>query len=59
MVLFDVNKFKNTPKIKKHTPKMVFIEEGDVTFKIRITPESSVPTFVHNYRIKGYKVNTV
>jgi len=39
-----------------------FIEDSDITFiinKIRITSESSVPTFVHNYRIKGYKVNTV
>jgi len=43
--------------------RQIFIEASDVTFiinnKIRITPESSVPTFVHNYRIKGYKVNTV
>jgi len=34
-----------------------FIEDSDI--KCMITPESSVPTFVHNYRIKGYKVNTV
>jgi len=34
-----------------------FIEHSDITF--RITPESSVPTFVHNYRIECYKVNTV
>jgi len=31
-----------------------FIKDSDITFRIRITPESSVPTFVHNYRIKGY-----
>jgi len=39
-----------------------FIEDSDITFiinKIMITPESSVPIFVHNYRIKGYEVNTV
>jgi len=38
-----------------------FIKDSDITFilKIRITPESPVPTFVHNYRIKSYKVNTV
>jgi len=36
MVLFEVNKFKNTPKIKK-TPKMDrqnFIEDSDITFII-------------------------
>jgi len=40
-----------------------FIEDSDITFiikkKIRITPESFVPAFVHKFRIKGYKVNTV
>jgi len=36
-----------------------FVEDSDIIFIIRITPESSVPTFVHNYRIMGYKVNTV
>jgi len=39
-----------------------FIEDSDITFIINknwITPESSVPTFAHNYRIKGYKVNKV
>jgi len=31
-----------------------FIEDSEI-----IKMESSVPTFVHNYRIKGYKVKTV
>jgi len=37
MALFDVNKFKNTPKIKKKTPKIDrqnFIEDSDITFMI-------------------------
>jgi len=36
-----------------------FIEDSDITFIINTNEESSVPTFVQNYRIKGYKVNTV
>jgi len=44
MVIFEVNKFKNTPKIiiKKHHKWI------DKTLS---KTESSVPTFVHNYRI--------
>jgi len=34
-----------------------FIEDSDITFIIK--KNSSVPTFVQNYTIKGYKVNTV
>jgi len=35
MVLFEVNKFKNTPKIKKkNTIRQNFIEDSDVTFII-------------------------
>jgi len=34
-----------------------FMEDSDITFIIN--KKSSVPTFVHNYRIKGYKVKTV
>jgi len=65
MVLFEVNKFKNTPKIKKKHLKWIdktqlYRRHSDITFIINtITPVSSVSTFVHNYRIKGYKVNTV
>jgi len=35
VTLFQVNKFKNTPKIKKKTPYMDrqnFIEDSDITF---------------------------
>jgi len=34
-----------------------FIKDSDITFIIN--KKSSVPTFVYNYRIKGYKVSTV
>jgi len=55
MVLFEINKCRNTPKIIiKNPTRQNFIEDSEI-----IKMESSVPTFVHNYRIKGYKVKTV
>jgi len=45
---------QNNNNLKQKTPQMDrqnFIEDSEI-IKIRITPESSVITFVHNYRIK-------